>query len=411
MKVAIINQPTNNRGDESAHKALMRSLIIRYPQHHFQVLFFGENSDSVKQMQIEGKNIEYFSIPPFRGITRLSEWALTSSFRRLLLLLHPHFRLIKNHIKSSDIVINAPGGICMGLFQNWNHLLWLQTAKSYKKPIAYYSRSFGPFPVTTKSNKNFKRISEKLLKSFDFLSIRDEKTMKLATEMGLEFIPAIDSAFLEKPTIDLPNPILQAINNESYIVFVPNSLLWQPAFRNASESNIFSLYLDLINILAGKYPKSKIVMMPQLFNSGNKNDVIYFEKLKEQSKHKEKIVVLPDTYSSDIQQNIIKNAHLVVGARYHSIVFAINNSVPFIALSYEHKMIGLLSMLKKSEYQIDITSIGRIDFEPQSAINRFDELLNTLDLKNDQARSQANSIAVNCFDKLCDKFIDKYAKA
>lgn len=410
MKVAIINQPTNNRGDESAHKALMRSLILRYPQHQFQVLFFGENLDSVKQMQIEGKNIEYFSIPPFRGIIRLSKLALTSSVRPLLLLLHPNFRHLKNRIKASDVVINAPGGICMGLFQNWNHLLWLQTAKSYKKPIAYYSRSFGPFPVQTKSNKSFKRISEKLLRSFDFLSIRDEKTMKLATEMGLEFIPAIDSAFLEKPSIEIPNNIIQAINNDSYIVYVPNSLLWQPAFRNASESNIFSLYLAIIDILARKYPQSKIVMIPQLFNSGSKNDVIYFEKLKAQSKYQEQIVVLPDIYSSDIQQNIIKNALLVVGARYHSIVFAINNSVPFIALSYEHKMIGLLSMLKKSESQIDITSIARIDFNVVAAINQFNELLNTMDLKNVHARSQANRIATNCFEKLCAGFIDKYTK-
>ena len=66
-----------------------------------------------------------------------------------------------------------------------------------------------------------------------------------------------------------------------------------------------------------RYPDSAIVMMPQLFNSGNRNDVIYFEQLKRKSKHNEKIIVLPDSHSSDIQQTIISKAKFVVGARYH----------------------------------------------------------------------------------------------
>jgi len=407
MKIAIINQPTNNRGDESAHKGLMRSLLNRYPNHQFQVLFFGESEDSVNQMKVQGENIEYFCIPPFRGITRLSMIAMMLSSCRLLLNLHPQFRQIKRRIKDSNLIINAPGGICMGLFQNWNHLFWLQTAKIYKKPIAYYSRSFGPFPTGSFSNRIFKRISDKLLHNFDFLSIRDEKTMKLAKEMGLEFVPSIDSAFLEAPCVQLPDEVTKTITTDNYIVFVPNSLTWQPAYKKSSESEIFAFYDDLVKIMIKRYPDSAIVMMPQLFNSGNRNDVIYFEQLKRKSKHNEKIIVLPDSHSSDIQQTIISKAKFVVGARYHSIVFAINNSVPFVALSYEHKMVGLLSLLNRSERQIDISSIGINGFEKEHSLSVFTSLINDLAFDNDETKNSSYLTARNCFEELCHNFIDK----
>lgn len=59
-------------------------------------------------------------------------------------------------LQKADLIICAPGGICMGGFQDWNHLFYLQLAKYARKPLAYYGRSFGPFPITTKSNRDFK---------------------------------------------------------------------------------------------------------------------------------------------------------------------------------------------------------------------------------------------------------------
>ena len=55
------------------------------------------------------------------------------------------YRKIFNKIKNADIVICAPGGICMGGFHNWNHLFFLGLAFYAKKEIIYYSISIGPF--------------------------------------------------------------------------------------------------------------------------------------------------------------------------------------------------------------------------------------------------------------------------
>lgn len=70
--------------------------------------------------------------------------------------LHPMIFNIMKLYKESDVVLCAPGGICMGGFQNWWHLFMLQLAKYIGKPLVYYGRSFGPFPVVTRSNRQFK---------------------------------------------------------------------------------------------------------------------------------------------------------------------------------------------------------------------------------------------------------------
>ena len=45
MNILIVNQPLNNRGDESAHRALVRSIIKYIPNVNVRVLFMGANAE------------------------------------------------------------------------------------------------------------------------------------------------------------------------------------------------------------------------------------------------------------------------------------------------------------------------------------------------------------------------------
>lgn len=64
MNILLINQPLNNRGDEAAHKALVRTLSKDYPDSHIEVLFIDANPDSVEQFEISATNIEYINLLP-----------------------------------------------------------------------------------------------------------------------------------------------------------------------------------------------------------------------------------------------------------------------------------------------------------------------------------------------------------
>jgi colanic acid/amylovoran biosynthesis protein len=138
-------------------------------------------------------------------------------------------------------------------------------------------------------------------------------------------------------------------------------------------------------------------MLPQTFANENKedNDIIFFRKIAEKI-NDNRILLTADCYSSDIQQTLISKASFLVGARYHSIVFAINQNIPFISLSYEHKMTGLLQCLDLTEYEIDIQNIFK---EKQNILNLFYTKIKT-NIVKPNVQEKAQSIAYECTNKL-----------
>lgn len=399
MNILIINQPLNNRGDESAHKGLVRTLSKRFPQYKIRVLFVGANNDSVKQFDVNIANVEYINLKPSKGFSKMSIAGLKYDIP-IFWYLHPTIMKVRSIYNESDYILCAPGGICMGGFQDWMHLFMLKLAKNLKKPLVYYGRSFGPFPTETRNNRIFKRLSIEMLNYFCFLSIRDKKTEEFARELNVQYYSTVDSAFLDSPRVQIPVEIQKRIGEKKYIVFVPNLLIWHYKYKNKiSKENIILFYRQIISIITQIYPDLKIVFLPQTFNYGTYNgDDIYFFKDIIREIEDSRFIIIEDKYSSDIQQAIIAKATLLVGARYHSIVFAINNNTPFVALSYEHKIAGLLSILDKSNRMVDISYLNNDD--NTVVFNQIKSLIQVQDEDNEFVQKKAKMIAINCFDKL-----------
>lgn len=358
MNILIINQPTKNRGDEAAHKAFIRTLL-RETNHSYTILFVDENESVIEQMMVHDSRVQYVNERTFisKGKTFVVKLALIMNVISLVLL-HPAFRIINKYIKKADYVVCAPGGISLGAFHNWEHLCSLLLAQK-KKRTAYFSRSFGPFSAKNRLERVYNKYSYRALQSFGYLSVRDQKTMDLAEQMNIKYVRSIDSVFLDSELhADVPAELSKSLG-ENYCVVVPNSLVWHPSYPIENRSAIDGLYYQIFDYVHRSYPSLTIVLLPQLFGQGKKGDYNYFLSLTEsKNKGDAKIIVVNDSFNSEIQQRIISKAKFVIGARYHSIVFSLNNMVPFVALSYEHKIAGLLSLLNMSNRLIDITSLS-----------------------------------------------------
>ena len=188
-----------------------------------------------------------------------------------------------------------------------------------------------------------------------------------------------------------------------YMVFVPNLLTWHYAYKDVKKETILSFYNQLADCINEQYPELYLVMLPQTFNSARSNDILLFQEIAKKRKDP-RVVVMPDYYSSDIQQRVIRDASFVVGARYHSIVFSINQAVPFIALSYEHKITGLLQTLHKEDCMIDISNIFKNEYTIQYAVSIFKEML--LRLEADKtAQIEAKEKANACFKQFIQKHL------
>ena len=354
MKLAIVNQPLANRGDEAAHKAFVRELAKAFPESSIDVIFLGiKDTTLIGDIRVEAANVCY------RDIQRWRLWGRTQKYAFLLhmlplSLLHPALRKFRKVLKSYDAVICAPGGICMGGFMSWDHIWELETARRLGKPVFYWGRSIGPFTDEDCAHSVFKKESSSLLAYFSFLSLRDDVSVRIAEELGAHPVPVVDSAFLETPDAVIPEAV-QSQLGERYVVFVPNALTWHYRYRNVPQERIDRFHLDVMELLSEKYPGHTIVMLPQTYRSLI-NDYGYFRRLAERAAGKP-IVVIDEEQSSDVQQKIIAGARMAVGERYHSVVFAINNRTPFVSLSYEHKMTGLLEKLGLTERSVDVQGI------------------------------------------------------
>lgn len=402
MKIVIINQPIGNRGDESAHKGVVRALVRQYPDVKIEVIFLSRSWDAVEPMMVVHPNVSYHDIS-WKHSLKLNlflKYALILHLEGVLAKIHPLIRRCIFFYDRADYILCAPGGICLGGFQNWSHLFMLELARIRKNKLIYYSRSFGPFSEKDFQSKVFKKRSISILRYVSFLSIRDTETMKIAKLCKLNYISSIDSAFLEVPVVNVSD-FFSFTESSNYIVFIPNSLTWHYCYKNTEQSRIDNFYIELINQCKLFYPTSKIVMIPQLFGNGGGADYAYFLKLKNKMDD-DSIMVLPGTIGSDGQQTIIRAARLVIGSRYHSIVFAINNAIPFIALNYEHKISGLLLTIGLQNRIINIQNIFENKECYVAAVRRFNILLQTTDDPRMalDAQDNAHRIACDCFNQL-----------
>lgn len=392
MKLLLVNQPLNNRGDEAAHRALVRSLLAAVPTVDIRVLFFGVDEDSIRQFSVDDARIRYVHIKPGRGNVRLIKAAMQAGCLSSAFLLSSCRRL-REQYRWADRVLCAPGGICMGGFQNWMHLFHLQLAIRERKPLDYFGRSIGPFPEKTWLNRRFRTVSRQILSDCSYVSLRDTVSETYARAWNIPFFPTIDSAFLEQPSASIPESVNSLIGSK-YIVLVPNLLIWHYAYRDRlTRDRVCVFFAGVGKLLKKRFPSARLVLLPQTFNCGDTqgNDRPFFQEI---ASYGPDWVVLPDTLGSDVQQQIIRGASCVVGARYHSVVFAINNETPFVALSYEHKISGMLERLSLTDRMVDIRSLGQ-DRSVEEILEEIDRYL-SLDL-NPVSREKATSI---CRDAL-----------
>lgn len=397
MRIAILNQPLGNRGDEAAHKALMRSLLKALPQHTFSVIFLNVQSEQIDTFKVQG--VEYINvIGPSKGVVEsiLASYALGCS---KIALIHPLLHRFRREISSYDAVICAPGGICMGGFFNWRHIWELDMALSCGKQVYYWGRSIGPFYEDTYLRRLFKKNSSRLLTRFVYVSLRDRVSCQIASELKITPDEIVDSAFLETPKASIPKDIKGKIGDD-YVVFVPNSLTWHYRYKDIPQEKVDRFNLKIISLLAERFPESHIVMLPQTYKS-KINDYGYFCHLRNKSSSPEKLIVIDENRNSDVQQGIIRGAKLVIGERYHSVVFAINNEVPYVSLSYEHKMTGLLKTLGQTHQMIMIDDIFENARGQEIAIQNIVRLLQ--EPLERPSCTTAKQIVQNGFKTMCLK--------
>lgn len=234
----------------------------------------------------------------------------------------------KKRIKKCDYVIVGGGG----LFDDSSFkaiFIWaVQTTMAYllKKKVIMYGQS-----IKKPKSKLAQHIIKKLFKKASFIAVRDEDSKK----------------------------ILKKLIRGKKIHLMPDLIFkLDPKFKQAKENRI----LVCLNFDTGLMDLTKFLNLILKEEKDLTIDFLPFERDLDDRYHlkviegiteKNRTNKLDFTEKRQKIEKIFSESKLIVGARLHSILMAINTETPFIAINYNPKVRNLLETLKLTQFIIE----------------------------------------------------------
>ena len=257
------------------------------------------------------------------------------------------FFLLKFYIKKSDIIVFGAGNI----FQS----VWSIDKKN--KYLSYVNKNayiFG-LGVSLEASKYLKQTNLRIkvlnfFNKFDLLVVRDRKSFIFLKHYNVKNI------YLEKDVAHLlPNFIKNKKKNKLKKTISISFCKWHdnPNKTRMLLDKLSKLIYDIVQ----KYDFEKINLIPFSYDRSSLNDIddlncIKDELIKIEKKIKKKIFIYDKQQNFKKIYNLISNSHLVIGVRLHSQIFSLINDVPFLAFSYNEKVINYFEDKKNAKYYL-----------------------------------------------------------
>ena len=369
MNIMIINCHWNNRGDESAIRAMIDELKVCFPGVHFYVQC--ATGTFIDFPKIDNTEV----LDAFPSGKRHIVSDMIAAFTRGRVCLNANARQFFNALNNSAVVLHAPGGPSIGdiyLKNEKRKLLRLLSVKWAGVPYVFYAPSMGPF-----NNRTRNIFRKKILKGAKLICLREELSKKMVKDFipELEPVVTLDSAFQHDIDISGNSELLRSytelnefISDKNVIGITVTDLQWNSKYKGNAEiqETIRDTFNSFVLRLTGE--GYKVLFIPQLF--GGANDYEYMSTFR----INDNVFVMSDKYDCYFQQYIISRLKAVIGMRYHSNIFSAKMGTPFISVSYEQKMVGFMEKAELMKYCININELS------SEVLNeKFDLLLSSYD--------------------------------
>ncbi|MFC7062980.1 polysaccharide pyruvyl transferase CsaB [Halobacillus seohaensis] len=233
-------------------------------------------------------------------------------------------------IKQSDGLITGGGSLLQDVTGIKSIIYYtgvMRIAKFLRRPVFVYSQGMGPI-----TGRIAKKLTKVTLNKVDYLTVRDEESKQLLTEIGVkkEITVVPDSVM----GLDYSPTTSSYTQNNNSIIMV--SVRDWPSQQPYKEKIAHAL--DRL-VRPGGY---QIVFIPM----HGENDAQCSEDIR--SLMEESAEVLPHHLSIQEKIDTIANSKLLIGMRLHSLIFSAISTTPFIAISYDPKIDAFANLLDQN---------------------------------------------------------------
>lgn len=273
------------------------------------------------------------------------------------------FSIIKK-LKSSDAIVFGGGSLLQDITSKrsiYYYLFLIRLAKFMNNKIVMLSQGIGPI-----INEKSKSAVASTLGMVDYITVRDKHSKDFLESIGVE----TNKIFLSTdPVINLKagENIEKQQNGNKKICF---------SLRNWKNTDVS----DKISKVADKLIKNGIecYFIPFYYNE----DLELIDQVEKNIK--ERAVYYKERLSTNEAFDIIKNMDVMVGVRLHSLIFAAAANVPFVAVSYDHKVDHFVNSVNMKV----ACKIDNIDVELL-----YDEILKKLENEDEEKEKLHESVS------------------
>lgn len=276
-------------------------------------------------------------------------WWRRKTGRQLYLPVHLHE--IAEMYEQADLIVPVGGGYIRsrkGLLYRINIPLLLHPllfGYLLGKPTVLYSQSVGPF-----QNNVEKWMVAYVLKRMSLILLREDTSMALLASLGVtgNVTRAIDSGFLLRPKGELNICKLYHIPSSKLLVGV-TVRAWLTKEAQVVYEKAVAKALDSIIETSNVH----VVFIPQV-TVAKDDDRLVSRRVHGLMRHTKAVTRVEDAPDHHRIKALYEGLDILLGTRFHSVIFSLTSYVPVLAIEYEHKTSGIMHDLKLGKWVIKI---------------------------------------------------------
>lgn len=343
-RVAIVNQHTNNYGDDAAGVALVRAVIQSLGARSIDIFYVWHKSGS--GLPVDEDRCQHHFLSDLSGEQDMRPRLALSAASRLLLRrpARPDIRRLVETCREADVVFVAPAGSNIGIYKDWTYLFVL---------LALVAEGIRPvFCQNTVGESNswiFNRTALHVLRRSQ-LFVREAASERWLASQGLSSYLGVDTALL------LARPEVTAPDSQRYLAVVPTRLAtWHRNFKEFNDSRFLTQTLPAAVAAVANAHGLEVVLVPHLY--GPEDDSVLLDDLQEVFLERGCPARVQDVSSFEDYRRALASAEAVVSMRYHGLVLAAHGGVPCVSLAYENKMREAAAYLGLSDLAVDVDNV------------------------------------------------------
>jgi len=355
---------SDNKGDAALTSVLISDLKRKFPAAAITILTLDAvNKEGHFEGVPETSSFMYYALNKYRNpllklgytlgmVSSTLLWAAAYRFLGRRLYLPVHLREIAELYARADLIVPVGGGYMRsreGLRNRLNVPLLLHPLFfSYLlgKPTVLYAQSMGPF-----QNKFETLLVAFVLQRMTLILLREDTSKALLARLGVthNVARAIDSGFLLASSSTLKLRKKYHIPAHTLLVGVTVRSWLKGKAQLAYEQAVASA-LDAIIETAHAH----VIFIPQVTASKGDDDRIVSRQVRSLMRHTESASLVEDAPDHHRIKAMYDNLDILLGTRFHSVIFSLTSYVPVLAIEYEHKTSGIMRDLQLEQWTIKI---------------------------------------------------------